>query len=136
MVVRLLVLNGECVVAASFLFLQTSLCSQKNNISSPSPSQKNPEIPHLLQKNNNITLWIPKKRIISPPSSSSQKSPSYLYGSPSLYRCVRISLLPPKKNPPSPFCFNKIIYPPAVDLSTPRKSNILPVLLSLPLFIW
>ena len=44
MVVRLLVLNGQCVVAASFLFLQTSLCSQKNNISSQtSPSQaKNP----------------------------------------------------------------------------------------------
>ena len=27
-------------VAATFLFLQTSLCSQKNNISSPSPSLK------------------------------------------------------------------------------------------------
>ena len=42
MVVRLLVLNGECVVAASFLFLQTSLCSQKNKISFFSPFRKIP----------------------------------------------------------------------------------------------
>ena len=61
MVVRLLVLNGECVVAASFLFLQTSLCSQKNNISSLSFSSQKSSF--CFSKIISPLLWISLKKI-------------------------------------------------------------------------
>ena len=96
MVVRLLVLNGECVVAASFLFLQTSLCSQKNNISSLSFSSQKSSF--CFSKIISPLLWISLKKICFcplwkksalclDPSTKKKKSPlrvlsdPYLYGS-------------------------------------------------------